>query len=301
MHEPDRGDGLENLAGARGESQRPVAGGDAFAGDQDVGAEAPVLGGEPSPGSPEAGHHLVGHQQHAPAPADLLDGGPVVIGGDGRAQRGPGDRLGDEAGHVLRAEVLDHPVELLGMPRAAPVRVTGVWAPVLVGRRDVGEPPQPWLVRAAERPATRSVQRPQRVAVIGAPSGDDDVARWLAPGEMECPGKLERGLDGLAPTGDRVDPRALHGQQRRQLRCIGLQRLAGELGAVGVGDPGGLVAHGPNDVRVPVADPHHDRSTRRVQVASAFCVPQQRAFSPHHAGEVAPEDARKDVAHRASA
>ena len=53
---------------------------------------------EPAAGAAEAGHHLVGDEQHTVTPADIGDGRPVVVGRDGGGQRGADDGLGHERG-----------------------------------------------------------------------------------------------------------------------------------------------------------------------------------------------------------
>src|SRR6266545_5597338 len=88
-------DGVVDLAGGHGQAERPVAGGGALGERKDVGPHAPVVAGEPAPGAAEAGHDLVGDQQHAVAAADVGDRRPVVVGRDGGAEGGAGDRLGD--------------------------------------------------------------------------------------------------------------------------------------------------------------------------------------------------------------
>ena len=85
----------------------------------------PVVDAEPAARSPEAGHDLVGDHQDAEAATNLDDLGPIVLTRHGGGERGAGHGFGDEGGDRVRAVGLDHPHELIGVPRTAAVRVTG--------------------------------------------------------------------------------------------------------------------------------------------------------------------------------
>ena len=166
-------DGVVDGPGGDGQPQRPVAGGGPLGQDQDVGPDGPVVAGEPAAGPPEPGHDLVGDHQHAVAAADLGHRRPVVVGGDGRPQAGPGDRLGHERGHRARGRGQDLPLQGLGVAGPAAGRVgVAERAAVLVGGQGVVGQAEPGQVRAAQRPAAADVQRPSGVAVVAALAAD---------------------------------------------------------------------------------------------------------------------------------
>ena len=182
---------------------------------------------EPAPGAPEPGHHLVRDEQDPVAPADLGDRLPVAIGRDDGRQRRADDRLRDERGDGARARRLDRALQLGGELLGIAERVRPRLArPIRVRRGDVPESPEPGLVRAPERLASRQVQGAERVAVIAPPPGDDDPALQLAARDVVRPGQLQGRLDRLRPAGDRVDRRIVHGQVRREGRRVALERLA---------------------------------------------------------------------------
>jgi hypothetical protein len=137
MDEAEFRDGVVDLAAGHAQSERPVAGGGPLPGGEDVRPHAPVVAAEPPPGAPEPGHHLVGDEQHAVAPADLGDRGPVVVRRNGAAQRGAGDRFRDERGHGLGPGLDDRAVERLGVGCPAPLGMRRHRAPVLVRGRNV--------------------------------------------------------------------------------------------------------------------------------------------------------------------
>ncbi len=262
-----------------------------------VGPDAPVVDAEPSPGATEPGHDLVGDQENAVAPADLGDGRPVVVGRDGGGQRRTGDRLGDERGDRGRAGVGDRPVQALGVPRAAGDGVVGVRTPVLVRGVHVVEPPEPRLVRTPQRLLPADVERPQRVPVVRGLPADHPGPRRLAPGEMEGAGELDRGLDRLAPTRDRVDPGVVQGQQGRDRVGVRLERLGREHRPVDVGGPRRLFGHRVHQRTVAVADVHDDRAARSVQVAPAFGVLDPHTLGADGSWQRSRQDAMEDVAH----
>ena len=208
VDEPAAHDRLVDRPAGRHEAERPVARRRALRGHQEVRAQPPVVAAEPSAGPPEAGHHLVGDEEHpvTVAPTDLRHGRPVVVGGHDGAEGGPHERLGHEGCHAPGSGPLDLGVELRGEGRAVGERVAGRLAgAVRVGSGDVPEAPQPRGVGAPERLAAREVQGTEAVAVVAAPPGDDDVARRLAPREVVGAGHLERRLDRLRAAGHRVD------------------------------------------------------------------------------------------------
>ena len=237
VHEAVLPNRLEDLARARREAEREVAAGRPLAGRQHVWPDAPMVDAEPSPRPAEPGHHLVRDQEDAVTPAHLGDGRPVVVGRDGRREGGAGDGLGDEGRDGGRTRLDDRALQAFGVPGTAPRRMAGVRAPELVGRVDVLEPSQPRFVRAPQRILATGVERGERVPVVRGTPSDHQGARRLTAGQMERSRELDRGLHGLAAARDRIDPRIVHGEQRRDGVRVGLQRVGRERRRVHVRGP----------------------------------------------------------------
>ncbi|NEO28510.1 MAG: primosomal protein N', partial [Kamptonema sp. SIO4C4] len=92
--------------------ERQVAGGDALGHGHQVGLDAVAVGTEPVAQPAEAADHLVGHQQHIVAPADLLHPRPVALRRDDHAA-GALDGLADEGGDAVGAQLHDTAAQLL--------------------------------------------------------------------------------------------------------------------------------------------------------------------------------------------
>ena len=272
------GDGRVDGIRRGDEPERPVARRRPLGRHEDVRPDAPVIEREPAPGSPEAGHDLVGDEQHAVPAADVGDGRPVAVGRDDRGQRRADDRLGDERGHGARARRLEGPVELGGEIVGAPEGVGARQArPIRVGRRDVPEPAEPALVWPAQGLAAGQVQRAERVAVIAPPPRVDDQALRLAAREVVGAGQLERRLDRLGAAGHRIDRRVVDREVDGDLARVRLERLGREGAAVGVREPTRLVGHGGGDLAAAVTDVDDDRAAGGVEVLASVGGQDRRA------------------------
>ena len=223
---------------------------------------------------------------------------PVVVRRDGGRERRPDDRLGDERRDRARARRLDRPLELgrelrrrtRARGRRARRRGTGTAADTCRNR------PEPVLVRPAERPPARQVERAERVAVVAAPARDDDPAVGLAAGQVVRPAELQRGLDRLRAAADRVDRRVVDRQARPDLRGVGLDRLGRERRAVGVREAGRLLPEDPGDRRSPVTDVDDDRAAGRVEVLAPGRVADRGAVGLDRDRQVGIERAAEDAA-----
>jgi hypothetical protein len=294
--EPACRDGVVDLAAGHGQAERPVAGGGTLGRDQDVGADAPVVAAEPAAGAAEAGHHLVGHQQHAMGTADLGHGRPVVVRRHGRAERGPGHRLGHERRHRLGPGLADGRVQGVGVAPAAAGRVgVAERAAVLVGGQGVAGMGEPGQVGPAQGRAPRDVERAAGVAVVGVFPADH-LPAVLTACQVVGAGHLQRGLDRLAAAGDRVDTRVVDRHDLGELGGVVLQHLGGEHGSVGVGDPGRLRPDRLHHPLVAVAEADHDGPAGAVEPAAPSGVPQLRALAAVDPGRVGQAGAGEDMA-----
>ena len=73
------------------------------------------------------------------------------------------------------------------------------------------EAAEPRGVGLAERLLAARVERPERVAVVGAAPPDDDEPRRLAASQVIRARQLQRGLDRLAAARDRVEASVVDG------------------------------------------------------------------------------------------
>ena len=149
----------------------------------------------------------------------------------------------------------------------------------------------------ADRLLAAHVQGAERVAVVRAPPRDDGRACVLAARQVIRTRHLDRGLDRLAATGHRVDPRIVHGQMRGQLVGVGLERLGREHGAVHVLGLVQLLDGRVDQRAVAVSDVQDDRSARAVQVALPVGVHYPRALRRHRGRQRTGQHPREDVAH----
>src|SRR5581483_11247758 len=96
-----------------------VAAADALRGRDQVRHHTPVVDPEGAPGAAEAGHYLVGNEQHLVAVADLPDALEVALGRGNRPQSGTNDGLSNEGRDVLRPLAPDLPLQRVGTVQCA--------------------------------------------------------------------------------------------------------------------------------------------------------------------------------------
>ena len=109
---PGTADCVVDSAGSGHEAERPVAGGRALGGDEDVRSDAPVVEPEPAAGPAEPGHDLVGDEQDPMGPADLGDRRPIALRRLHGRERRPDDRFGDKGGDRVGSRGGDQAIEL---------------------------------------------------------------------------------------------------------------------------------------------------------------------------------------------
>ena len=129
-------------------------------------------------------------------------------------------------------------------------------------------------------------QRPQRVAVVALPAGDDVAPLWLAYLQEVLPRELDGGFHRLGAAGDEV-----HAADAR--RCaldqhLGelLGRLGGEEAGVGIGDAVELRLDGVEHVAVAVPEAGDGRAATGVEIAPALRVHEVHALAAGDDGQV---------------
>ena len=93
--------GRPELLGDDGAREWRVGRGEAFGDGDDVWLHAVVVAAEHGAQTPEAGHHLVGDQEHIVLGEHLLDGGPIAFGRR-HDTAGAENGLTDEGGDAIR-------------------------------------------------------------------------------------------------------------------------------------------------------------------------------------------------------
>ena len=111
VHEAARHDRLSNVARCGNKAERPVATGDTLGGEQEIRLHVPMVHSKPGSRSPEAGHHLVGNEEHLVARAPCADRRPIVVGWNGGGERCADDRFGDKGGDTPWANAVQQRVK----------------------------------------------------------------------------------------------------------------------------------------------------------------------------------------------
>ena len=119
-------------------------------------------------------------------------------------------------------------------------------------------------------------QRPQRIAVIALPAGDEMPPLRLAFLHKELAREFKRGLDRLRAAAHQIDM----GDAGRRLRDqhVGqrLGGLRGEEAGVGIGERVELRMHRGEHVGMPVAEAGDRRAARRIEIVLAAAVADEK-------------------------
>ena len=295
----DRALGEERLGQAVGHehaAQGGVARRDALGERDDVGGVAVALRAVPVAQPAEGADHLVGHQQHPVAVADLAHPGEVA---GRRHQRATGvlHRLQDHGGHRLGALHLDAQRDVVGAAQRARVELGAVDAAVAVRVLHLHGAGHQRLERRLDGGDAGDRERAHARAVVGEGAADHLVPRRLAHGGEVLAGQLPRRLHRLRARRGEEHPRerGVVGQVDQPLGQLhGRRVLVAPHGEVG--ERAGLVRGGLGQLRPTVADLHGEQPGQRVEVAPARGVVHVGALAAHdarhgrrQAGEVAPQ------------
>ncbi len=189
--------GVGDLVAQRSRAERHVARRDALGQAPDVGLHAPQPGTEQGAAAAEAGHHLVGDEQHVVTVADLAHQRPV----GGRRHDHAGrtlDRFGDEGRHRIGALELDLALERGGADLRQLVGVLAVGVVVEPGGVDVETARHQRLIGAPDVAQAVDRHAAEMHAVVALLQADELAALGLA---LELPvlaRDLQRTFDGIA-------------------------------------------------------------------------------------------------------
>jgi hypothetical protein len=253
--------------GVRGEDSTHgcVAARQPLASDEDVGCHTEVLDREALAGAPEAGHHLVGDQQHAVPSADLGQPRPVLLRRDQRPAARADDRLGDDGGHRLGPLVSDDSLDLVDAPDAAArVGLPQRAAQAVAGRR-LRRLDQERTHHLSARGVAADGQCREGRAVIGDVAGDDLPALGATRRDVVLAGQPQGGIDRLRAAAGVQDARQVLGQPALEQPLGQAQAAVGRERGDDVADASELARDRLGDLGPSLAHVHDDRAARGVE------------------------------------
>lgn len=107
-------DGGGDASGDDDGTERSVAAGEAFASENDVGLDAPMIDGKIFAGATDAGHHFVGDEENVVLAANVGDAGQVFGRRRGSTESGSRNWLDKKRGDFFRADGGDLLCEIVG-------------------------------------------------------------------------------------------------------------------------------------------------------------------------------------------
>ncbi|MNQ47493.1 hypothetical protein D3C85_613380 [compost metagenome] len=231
-------------------AHRQIAAGQALGDRHQVRFQAVVLAAEPLAGAPEAADHLVDDEQDGVFGEDLAHLRPVAVRRDDHPA-GALDRLGDEGGDILLADLEDLLLQLVRGPLAEGLRIHRAAFAVPVGLGDVLDAGDRQVALLVHRLHPAEAGAGHGGAVVAVDAADDHLLLWLALDRPVVAHQAQHGVVGLrAGAGEEHVLHARRGQlgdRRGQLdgrRVGGLEEqvVEGQLEHLPVGDVGQLAA-----------------------------------------------------------
>ena len=180
---------------------RGVARGHALGADDHVRDHLPVVNGEVLSRPADSRHDLVDDQQDVITVADFPDLLKIAVLRHQRACRGTHHRFGDEGRHGVRPLVEDRFFQIVSAFDAAGFRLQIEGTAVTVAGDDMGSMLDQRLVILPTARVAAQGQRPEGVAVIARPPGDDFVFGWLAAVYLILAGHLDGGFHRFGAAG----------------------------------------------------------------------------------------------------
>ena len=291
-------DRLIDLAGAEHRADRLVAGAQALGDAENIGCHAVRLAGKQMPGAAHAAHHLVQDQQHAVLVADLADALEITLNRRHRAGCGADHRLRHKGHHGLGTKAEDFRLQLIRHPLAVVIAALALSpAHILIAGRDMGDVDQQRRELGTAPFIAACRQRTEGVAVVALLAGDDMAALRLAALQVVLAGELDRGLGGLRPAGDEIDPVDVARCVGHQQVCQLFRRFRGEEAGMGKGQLADLLLHRLDHIGVGMAQAGHCSAAGAVEIALAVRVDQIAAVTGNSGGQAGFGVAGKDMTH----
>ena len=266
---PGHAKGVEEIFGDEDGAERETSA-EGFAEDDDVGANAAGLGGEPVAGAAEAALDLVEDEHSA------------VAGREAARGREKGRRA------LVDAAFPEQGLEEDG----AGVLVDGGFELGDVVAVDKGDAREAGAEVGLVLLLAGDGERTKGAAMVGGAKGDDAMLARRVVAGSEAAGELERAFDGLRAAGREEGSR--HAGQ--------IAETFGEVAGVGVAvvggemdEAGGLVCHGGEHARVGVADGVDAEAGHHVEVTATVEVQEVDAFAAIHDYGIAGVDGKHAV------
>ena len=266
--------------------QRQVAAGDALGEAQQVGRDVGLLACEQRPGAPEAGHHLVGDQQHLVLRAQRARAAQERRMVEAHAAGALHQRLDHHRGDlvVLVGEQL---LQRLGRGRRAVD--AGVVMVLRVPAREGGHErgTQERRIRLAEDRDVGHAQGPERLPVVSALESDEAVLPRASAVRPVMRRHLERDLHRRGAVGCEERVTEPSGREAREALRQLHRGAVGEARQHHVLEGRELLGDRGVDRRVGVAEQVHPPRAHAVQVAASLEIVEPRALrmGDRHEGE----------------
>lgn len=293
------GASCESIGDFRGNQDGPerrVTAGDAFADENQIWLDAPVLDGKRLARAAEAGHDFVGDEKDAALAADFRDARDVAVGWGSGAESGANDGFEDKCGGGRGVVCGEKCLEIAGASDAAIRKRFAEGTVVAKARSDVTPLEKKRLIGRAASDVSADVHRAEGAAVIALAAGNDAITIGLAEFEKILARELDGGFGGLGTAGGEKDAAAVAKIGRREsekARGERFRRGGMKLRSVREGELRGLFGHGAADFRDAVADVDDGSLTRGVEKLAAVLSKEPATFSAHSGGKIFLKISRK--------
>lgn len=268
-------------------SQRSVAAGDSFAGENHVRLDAPMLNGEGLARAAEAGHDLVGDEQDVVLAADFGDPRGIALWRRGGAERCADNGFKNEGSSSVLRVGSEKGVEVVRAGELALRERFVKRTVVATAGSDVAPLGQQRRVRSAAGDIAADGHRAKGGAMVTLAAREDTEACGLATFEMKLARKLDGGFGGFRTTGSEIDTAILEIGRGKSEKACGkfLRRSRMELRGVGEGELRGLFGHRSADFRNAVADVDDGGLAGSVEELAAICGVDPAAFAADRHGK----------------
>ena len=266
------GDRLRHVRRGDDGAEGRVAAGNALAGENHVGRDAPMINGEWATGAAHASHDFVGDEENPVAAANFSDALEVAVGRLDGAESGAGDGFEKKRGDGFGTGLSDEGLEIVGAGDAAVGERFLKGAAVAVAGRDVAPFLEEREIGSTARDVAGNGHGAERGAVVALAAREHADALGLAALEMIGTREFQGGFRGLGAA--RGEEHAAGTAERRRgerakALCQAFGNLRLKLGGVGEGEGAGLRGHGVCNFRATVADGDDGSAARGIEDAAA--------------------------------